>query len=73
MVRHVTCTTDHQSWGRQAFAYWLEADRGVWEVAVMSVRNDEGGAGIVGREERGDGGGAGVRSHGGWLGRLYIL
>ena len=39
----------------------------------MSVRNDEGGAGIVGREERGDGGGAGVRSHGGWLGRLYIL
>lgn len=38
----------------------------------MSVRNDEGGTGIVGREERGDGG-AGVRSHGSWLGRLYIL
>lgn len=45
-----------QSWGRQALAYWLEADRGVWEVAVMRVRNCEGGAGTVGREERGDGG-----------------
>ena len=45
-----------QSWGRQAFAYWLEADRGVWEVAVMRVRNCEGGAGTVGREGSGDGG-----------------
>lgn len=45
-----------QSWGRQALAYWLEADRGVWEVAVMRVRNCEGGAWTVGREERGDGG-----------------